>query len=498
MAAILKRVARPYTNRPVAFVDLEAGALLHEDGQASVSKSELDLARLLKAILAPGWRDRRPGIVYLVGGWVPYTQTVPATSWFEAVPAGWRLESYNRDPLLAKYRHETGVRVHLYMTAPWFGGCANIEYCQRAYVELRQLLRATFDQGATILATPARTGLDLLERSLPVGRDNVPYEYPVLDEGLREVIEHNVGQGRIEWLDRPGVECDAIYGVDANWFYASCLTRLPVGPVEHDNVNELVGDGYRPAFYSVRFTVPADWQHIGLLPVWSNGRPCWPTSGSHDAFVNGELVRLAREQGWQVDILSRWIFADEKTGGSDPARIWREKLTALRQASTAEKYGPLAPLLRGAIRSILLNAIGSWHRSGRYELVESPANDVPVEARYHLAEDQPGGQVVRWWRRVALDKATSQFVHPEWAAAVWLRAAARLCRAALRIPYRRILALRTDEILTTELLDWPDDGKPGTFRQKAAPVVLAGRPVPIDDRQYQRLRRELAREASHA
>jgi len=497
--ADLKRVERAAPAWPAAFVDIEAGTLLHEDGASSCTRETLDLARLLRAVAAPGWKERRPRNVYLIGGW--NAASTPPPSWFLA-PAGWVCTSMVRAPLLAKYKRlADNARVTLYGSGQWWGACDDIELCRVAHVDLKKMVRRLFDGNAVLAGTPARSGLDLLERSLPLDREGNPYIYPPIPDDLADLIEHNIGQGRIEWLADPAVhgQAEALYSEDASWMYWSCCGRLPVWLQTHDALVDLAGNGYQPAFYRVTFRVPDGWKHVGILPTW-DGRQIWPRLADgreYEAIVNGELIRLAREHGWPVEIRERWIFADERTPGADPLRTWRDKLKTGREES-ARYGGKLAVLLRGAFRSLCINTVGAWHRGGRYELEITPADELPAEAVNHLADEQPGSGLIAWWKPAPLAKETAQFHRPEWAAMVWLRAQARLIRAALKLPFADIVALRTDEIITIRPVNWPDDGKPGTFRAKGAPIYMNGQPLPTNDRQFTAMRRQAAREAAHA
>jgi len=131
--------------------------------------------------------------VYIIGGW--NAAATPKTEWF-AAPSGWDRTAYNRNPLIAIYKHlETGRRVDVYMTAQWFGSCGSLEACRAAYNRLQTMIRAAFGEHACLMGTPARTGLDLIERALPTNKEGVPHEWPVLGDAVRGMIEGNIGQG---------------------------------------------------------------------------------------------------------------------------------------------------------------------------------------------------------------------------------------------------------------------------------------------------------------
>jgi hypothetical protein len=517
---ILKRIARPWPHRHALFVKLDRGAI-HENGEVipwhpTTQGERMGLTYILDMANDPGWiedgktfdgrdsgkerKDERPSVVYIVGGWD--AASMPPHEWFQ-VPGGWQFWErtvYHRDPLIAVYRYvengpDHGRKITIYSTAQWFGECDNASLCRKAYTRLRQLLRSTFDPGADLLGTPARTGLDLLARSLPRNKDGKPYEYPVLDETTRERLEHNIGQGRIEFLPMEGVrsETDTLYVLDANWMYAACIRHLPAPPLEHDWTPEFAG--YRCGFYRVFFRVPEGWQHIGLLPTWDRQakHTIYPTTNLsegawYEAYVCGEELRLAIEQGWSIEIKERWLFADDRASNADPTRAWAEHLRMLRGAVSDAREGQIGPLLRFALRALCIKAIGGLHRKGRTEQVETPHDRAEEVDPSMVLEITP--TMIRWERPIPLAPEMAMFNHPEWAAIVWGRARARLARAALQLPRSSIVALRSDAIVATLDPGWPDDGKPGTFRVKRR-FDLGGQDIPQDERAYRRMLRGL-------
>jgi hypothetical protein len=484
---VLKRVARPWPLRYAVFVSLERG-LIHENGTVITWDERASLELVLDLATVDSWGEQPPQVIYIVGGW--NAKNTPATEWF-AAPEGWQRMTYHRDPLIAVYRHESGRKVTLYMTGQWFGSCDNASICRRAYVRLRELLRSTFDLGADLLGTPARTGLDLLARSLPRNRDGMPYEYPVLPGDVREVIEHNIGQGRMEFLPVIGDqgETNSLYILDATWMYAACIRHLPSPPLQHDLVSEFAG--YRCGLYRVDFQVPEGWRHIGLLPIWDRQEkktvyPCVSDSVWYPAVVSGEELRLAYEQGWPIEIRERWLWADDRAANADPSRAWAEGLRMLRAACTDAREGKAAPYIRAALRALCIKAVGGLHRRGRVEQVETPHARAEEVDPSTVLEVTP--TVIRWERPIPLDASMAGFNHPEWAALVWCRARARLARTALKLPRECIVALRSDAIVTTFDPGWQDDGKPGTFRVKTR-LDLAGLGIPQDERAYRKLLR---------
>lgn len=479
---ILKRRVRAYTPRTVAFVDCTRSQWAYEGGPVHTIRAVeqgqyVPLGDVLRLA------SDKAESVYIVGGW--NAASTPVSAWFQA-PDGWERVTYHRSPLIASYKRQDGRRVTLYSSAQWFGECDDISLIRATYIRLRVLLRATFDNDLVLMGTPARTGLDLIERSL-----SASVSFPTLAQDVRTVIENNIGQGRLEMLahteNTPQV--DTLYVLDAIWMYSACCRRLPCEPVEHDYQNTFAG--WRSAFYRVQFQVPPAWAHIGLLPTWhpKQHRTVWPSKPSehwYEAFVGPEELKLAIENGWPVRIAERWLFREGDDIHVDPLRYWIEKLRALREMCTDEREGQKGPLLRGAIRALCIKAVGGLHRKGRFQHIETPIEDVesiPDDAEILYITDTH----CTWRKPIPLDSAMAQFAHPEWSAAIWGRARARLAKAALQLPRETIIALRSDAIVTTFDPGWHGE-KPGEFRLKET-LDLGGQLLPRRTSDYLQLRR---------
>src|SRR6266536_79093 len=495
-SAVLKHRARPWPPRRVAFVDVVSGVFLHENGSRAQIDGAVSVEGVLEVAAAAGWGSEVPQIVYIVGCW--NAASTPETQWFASL-GQWQRTTYHRGPLIVVYKHrETGRKLTFYGTSQWFGDCGNIELCQRAYVRLRLLLRGVFGNTVDLLGTPARTGLDLIERSLPVEKDGTPYEWPVLDEQFRGTIEQHIGQGRMEMLQQsektPQVQ--ELYILDAIWMYASCVRRLPSPPLSYDQI-EAFDQQYRAGFYHVQFQVPQGWDHIGLLPVWHPRlkRFVWPWKPGgfwYDAYVCAEELRLAQEQKWPFKILERWLFAAGDNPAQDPLKNWIEKLRMLRdRAGDTKTEGELAGLLSKAIRSLTIKAIGGLHRKGRYQQKEAPVEQA------HIPEDGEilwrTETVIRWKEPISLDQSMLHFAQPHLAACVWGRARAKLAKAALLLPRSCIIALRSDSVVVTfdpskltdsEQAKFWQGTRPGEFRMKQRLELAPGQALPKTSREY--------------
>lgn len=346
----------------------------------------------------------------------------------------------------------------------WFQGIELRQMHRAAYDRLTRDLQRVFDDKAQIVSTPGRTGLDLLERSLP--RNGVRYER--IDDQALEMIYSNCGQGRLEVFPHDDTLHDGLYCLDGRWMYAACCNHLPTGKAVHDWRNE--NPGHVTGFIQADCKVPNDWNHIGLLPrlIGDNERPHrdyprTPGEWFTGWFTTAEAA-LAFEHGWIKRVTERWLWPTPTT---DPAAQWMRKLRGLRaeyEASSDE----LAPVLAGTIRRIHLQAVGTWFRHEGLEygrVARSEAQQVPVGAKVVYRD----GTII-YTAPTTLSDAQARFQHPEWAATVWGRARARLAARALEVPFDSIVSLRTDALWLDEniawLYGWEDDGKVGTFRLK--------------------------------
>ena len=477
---VLKRRYRSMAPRHSAFVDVKNGVFLHEDGTRVDYGSPVDLSDVLELAAAGEW-EQPPTMIYIVGGW--NAASTPRTQWFDAPPC-WDRGAYHRNPLIAIYKSQSR-QITIYGSAQWFGQCSDIVLLRQAYMRLWVLLRGNFGNETNLMGTPARTGLDLIERSLPTDKDKKAYEWPVLPKEVRQVIEHNIGQGRMEMIRQSAEtpQTDKLYIVDAIWMYSSCCRRLPSGPVMHDATPEFAG--YRVGYYKVAFQVPPGWRHVGILPTWNpkDRQPMWPSKPStywYTSYCCQEELRIAQEQNWPLKIEERWLFAEGDGLAQDPLRNWIEKLRTMRDACDEQREGPeLSKLLRVAIRAICIKAIGGLHRKGRYQIVDVPVlqlADIPDDCEIVWRDKD----YVRYKRPIPLDPSMVHFAHPEWSAYVWGRARARLLRAALELPREAIIALRSDAIVMTY-----DPGlhgtQPGEFRLKRVIDLAHGLPQSTRD-----------------
>ncbi len=431
-------------------------------------------------------------ILYLVSG--KTNKNRPPREWFFEEADGWSRTYFAWHSLQIDYTH-VGFKVNIYGTCAFFDDCLDMEVMHEARAELDERLQNTFAMRdyPALRPTPAQTGKELLLVSLPKGK-----VYPRLPDALIDVINHNFGQARIEtFTPKQEIVRDGCYILDGRWMYAACLSQLPAGEVYRDNVNEFVGAinakgtlaPYCPALYKVAVTVPDGWKHIGLLKS-SKAENFMDETGHYPntpgaTFTNWttcDELALALHHGWHVEILERIIWPHKET---DQLATWKTKLKTLREQiehelrvrELTDHDRQVLELVKGAIRSILLFTIGSFHKfytwsqpiyTPRSELPIMPALEDILGKRSYRVLSQKGNTLI-WEEAIPLSENKQRFIHPEYSAIVWGRARARLAEFALKLPYESIVSLMTDCVWSVSYPNWiaeEDTKKPGAFRLK--------------------------------
>lgn len=342
----------------------------------------------------------------------------------------------------------------------WFGDAAEADVCAAAWSYLERRVAQTW-RDAVLLATPATTGRDLWVRSLG------SREFPTLPDDLQHLIRSTSGQGRIETFE-PG-EGDqwrsrfVVY--DARLAYAGCCRELGHGRPTWDTLD--VFEEHARGRYLVTFEVPDGWGHVGLLAVpdpdgagWT-----WPTSGRHQTWADGSELYVAGCAGWRFTIQARLMFPEHR---GRPLDSWVGKLQALT-SGREEPAAELRPLLRSAVRSMLLHAIGAF--AGRPHKVSHSGRreDIGPDARGVTLDRATG--LFQWFTEEPA--AWPEASHPEWSSAIWARQRARLLTAPtgdrstsaglLSVHRSTLLGVRTDAIYMTADPGWPDDGRAGRY-----------------------------------
>lgn len=499
---VLKRRESHYAARRRCWYDPGAGALLHDDGHFDYADPAQGYAHLLEYLDALS-EEHRPRFLMVCGGVssidTPSREQLQApaehgwTARMRLIAAGDDGPSKGYDRAHVTYSRN-GRIIELRLTAEWFGDCHDVSLCRDAWRLLEQRLRGAFnDPGVRLISTPGRSGLDLLERTLPrhkAGEEaGWSHQYPCLADGPQRLLRRNNGQGRNELIEIPGRdELAGLYQLDGRWMYAACLTNLPSGPVRHDTLDEY--EPYTVGFYRVSGRVPKGWRHIGLLPtLYYRGETSvreWPRrpGARYSGWVSSAELAVAAEHLWEFDIHERILWP---APAGDPAKGWITKLRQLREhcERQAGEGNPRDGLMAAALRNMVLQTVGSWHRGAGMEYGTQPASEARLPAGAELI-GMRGGQL-QWRRPTTLSEP--QFCHPEWSATVWGRARARLAKQALAYPLASLVALRTDALWLDFAPEVVDDGRPGTFRLKGA-GISEPRPAPHEEWELLSLMRE--------
>lgn len=440
--------------RVVGALDWRTGEYHDEEGVALVLDERASVGHLLD--LLPAHVER----VFLTGA-RPHEDNVDAfRAWLTEPVEGWTPRHYlerTTRPVL-EWTRDDGRRVELLRAASWFGETdAAPMAVVHALDETARAIAGEFPE-AVLLRSPATTGRELFVRSIPAGD-----AWPVLPDELQQLVRSTSTQGRIELVWNGGSELPGLVEYDARVFYAALCDELPAGAVERWNGEHPYGD-YARCRVRARWTVPADWHHVGILPELGPEGWTWPAEpgSEHAGWIAGVELQLARRWGWHVEVDESLVWPDK----GRPLDTWARKLGRLAQA--AELDGK--PLVRAALRSIVLHAIGAFQ--GRGHLVTKSA---PVD---ELDELPAGASSPRWegdsivWGEL-LGQAWPEAAHPEWCAEVWARARVRLLDApapgggrvgALHVPRHELVGFYTDAVFLTADPQWADDGKIGRFR----------------------------------
>ena len=451
--------------------------LIMPDGKYSQMPKDTTLERLLDSIREYAQdRGKKRADLVLVAGTLSTSR--PKQSWFE-VAHGWQKKLFWKY-LSGEYIRD-GFTVYLRSTGGYFGEeVKNIRDMYNAWHSLEKVLQDTFRiPGCNILAdTPAQTGRGLLLITLPKG-----IEYFRLPADIREFLHHNFGQGREQAFPPQKEVLGDIFILDGHWFYASCISHLPIGPVHKDKVNKFLGvvrkDGRLapkcPAFYNVTVAVPDGWHHMGLLKenIKTDGEASFPNEPGYTftnwAEAHEVALLLDNPQGipWHVHINER-IYWPDTDKIADPFKTLRTKLVELRKNAANEYH-------KNAIRAILLHLIGSFHRIGTMDEIVTPYDRLdeiehPYEHRTTLRADGVQWQKIRDFESDYMNS----FLHPEWSATIYGRARAKLAEFALHLPFKDVIALRNDAVWSTSSLELGDPDKPGSFREKG---IIHG-PIP--------------------
>ncbi len=459
----LRRYYSKYRERATAYYDPQSGQLYSEKSRVHKLGPHASLAEVLEACDCP--------VLYLLpNGEGAY----PGASAYYSI-AELEVRKYLEKRQAATVRYQ-GKMIHVYPLSTWCqiqGGASLKEAIRGMRTVQRELEQAFQPQKVTagraekflipLLATPSQMGADLLKRSLPY--DQV---YEPLPEQTAFTILQELGQGRIETFYHGRDEVEQVYAYDGRWMYASCLRHVPVGPVIHDRQEEIAA--YIPGFYRVEVHIPAQWQHIGLLPmrnaVGSAQKFSYPRQAGQtfESWCSSSELSLALKQGWSVAVKERILWPQTHML-PEPLKLWGDRLITLRMERAKGYEEPIRGMLEAAVRNILLHTIGGFHRVTReFDGYTSDVMTIPATATsFELLAD---GEIWRYTLADKLSPLQEVLSQPHWAASVWGAARKKLAEQALQVPLDDLMAMRVDAVWTAREMPWRDTGKVGVFRRE--------------------------------
>lgn len=341
--------------------------------------------------------------------------------------------------------------------AQWFGKAAVEEagaaHCARVWQWLTAAVQHYWhDPKIVLLATPASTGRDLWLRSIPPNHPG----WEVLDSEHQDWIRSSAHQGRIELMPRAQDTIEELIESDLRLAYLAVARNLPMGrPTMRQSPEVSEFAARQPSRWEIEFTVPKSWKLPGLLPVMgAHGSWSYPVRGTHSAVIDGCELQLALQHGWKVTASKALLWPES----GDPLRAFIDRLQ--RILSDSLRHSPLTQtLVRSAVRALALHTIGSLHGAPHRVTRTGSADEVPADAeRLQVLDDGS----LQWVEQQAPQWAET--VHPEWSTHIWARARYRVALPLLAAPVGSIVAVRTDAIYSTNLLDVAaDDGKAGRW-----------------------------------
>ncbi|MGV9269552.1 hypothetical protein ACWDRR_33400 [Kitasatospora sp. NPDC003701] len=509
-------------SRATVFLDTAIGELVVRDHTLRLALGARTPGEILDAVLAaaPGteriyvtagapWHDgaeRYSTLKDAVAAWL----NAPSERWTTATGRG-------KDKLAGHFIHQRqpvgryaptvqpdGDMVEIRSIGEWFDADgADVVTCRDAFRLLWQALRRHWDD-AVLMGSPSQTGRDLWTRTIPT-KGKWAGGYPVMSEELRGLLHATGGQGRTELILPPRVpaELPRLVEFDATFAYGKQTWKSGVGAPERITARRFAAMDEKArakalmscSHWHIRVTVPAGWEHVGLLPAPVPGEKAWeyPAVGgvTFTTWAGGAEVHLALSNHlmpWKVEVLDGLVWEDGK-----PLDDWGKKLKAawadlanLSKLHGDERQRLAAYLASRAVRSILLFGIGAFAQRPRMVGGSTPVGE-PLPAGVEIL-GQDGG-LVTWQRSTGFSRDPN--AHPEWAARVWSGARAALLSmrmreddvhvGALHLPARSIVAFRTDAIYTTADVTWPYHGQPGEFLKKGDLPGPVAPPATVED-----------------
>ncbi|MGW4651351.1 hypothetical protein [Kitasatospora sp. NPDC004289] len=527
---VSKRPAFTQQARATVFLDAATGELAVRDQVVRLALGAKSPGEILDAVLAaaPGtervyvtagapWHEgaeRYSTLKDAVAAWL----NTPSPRWTTAVGSG-------RDKLAGHFVHQRqpvgryapaaapdGPMVEVRSMGEWFDpDGADVATCRLAFTLLWQALRRHWDD-AVLMGSPSQTGRDLWTRTIPT-KGKWAGGYPVLSEELRGLLHATAGQGRTELILPPRVpeQLPALVEYDRTFAYAKHLWKSPVGTPRRITAAAFAAMSQAEqtkalmscSHWNIRVTVPAGWNHVGLLPAPVTGERAWvypsDPGTTFTTWAGGAEVHLALSNHlmpWKVEVLDGLVFEDGK-----PLDEWGKKLksawadlTNLARVHGDERQRTAAYLASRAVRSVLLFGLGGFAQRPRLVTGTTPLTEALPAGVEILGQDET---VVTWQRQAGFSRDPN--AHPELPANVWSGARAALLdtkyrdgkeivghAGALHAKPGTVVYFGTDAIALTERQPWPYRGEVGDYLLKGhltGPV-----PHPTTQEQYLTLR----------
>lgn len=452
--------------------------------------------------------------------------------WLMVQTPGWNADRghWLGSPPTGRFTHNlTGRYIEIRVASEWFGD-TNLtpRQARDAWDYLDSMLSFTFgpslpsDMKTTLMLSPAATGTNLWAATMPNGLN----PEPVTDD-IAEELHASSGQHHLEHLvSGPSIanhedvlalidaentpKIPQFSYIDGRFMYASLCREIGTGPGVRLRQSEaydlLQSNPYARARYEVRFTVPDNWNHVGIFGMkHKNPSDGWYYPNRPKAqgitWADASEVFVALKYGWHVEPLQAVRFNETMStarkrfyGSDEPAKrkatkarpldLWAEKLMTARD-NVAHDHGideTLRKAISSALRAILIQSIGSFASRGRgATAVTDDPKFVPPQYADSISKK---GKLFVYTIPQKLTGRQASFYRPEFAAQIWGRGRAKVLSGrvgntevgALTLPGSSIIGINGDAIYTTELPLWSfpteqggaDDGKAGRLRLQGA------------------------------
>jgi hypothetical protein len=405
------------------------------------------------------------------------------------------------DAPAGRFKHvSTGQEVNVRAVKEWFGDIPLTPAQARlAWNALDTVVRG-IDDRARLMLSPARTGANLWAWSLPKSTPLVPVTPDIAEELHYTSGQHHYGhfvtgknfdahEDCVPLIDAEKTKkISAFAHVDGKFMYAALGRELGVGPgIRHNRTSAyelMTTQPYARVRYEIKFTVPDNWNHLGILPVkHDNVNDGWYYPNRPGAtgitWADAAEVSVALNAGWLIEPLSAVEFYKAR-----PVDTWMERLNRARDrvVDNPEMAAPLKRAITAALRNMLIQGVGRFASRGRdRQVTVASAFDIPAE---YVATSKRYGELYTY-KEPGTGARNDGFYHPEIAAQVWGRGRARILSAptatdragggALTVPPHTLIGVNGDALYTTELPAWSkpvergggDDGKTGRLRLKS-------------------------------